>query len=400
MPVITGGITKIIQYAQRRGLRFPYSLKASHRYMIHAATNISMITMPTRLLTGPTRSLLFALALLYSTAAFGQGVIPVALAQQSDANGRPLSGALLYIYQVGTVATPQNSFQDFGLTLVNPWPLPADSTGRIPMFYLANGAVHVRLTDATGVVIFDYPTMQVVGPSTAGGGGGGGGGGGPSIDPTTIAAVGDIKFRITANESVAGWIRVNGRTIGSAASGGTERANPDTQNLFTYLWINCSDAHCPVVGGRGTTAAADFAANRAITLPDWRGRTPVGLDDMGNVGAGRLVPGVIFSGGGDGVTTPGATGGESVHALGVTELAVHNHTATQPAHAHQFTYTHVGDEGGTGVAARVTVVDPTSGTTSVTTQSATPSITVGNTGSGAPHDNMPPFMLGTWFMKL
>ena len=29
---------------------------------------------------------------------------------------------------------------------------PKDATGRLPMFYLANGSVHVRLTDPTGVV--------------------------------------------------------------------------------------------------------------------------------------------------------------------------------------------------------------------------------------------------------
>src|SRR6516165_5628482 len=82
-----------------------------------------------------------------------QGTLNVALQQQfaftgcsSAANvcGTPLIGGLLYFYQVGTVATRQDSFQDTALSVVNPWPLVLDANGRIPMFYLADGSIHVR----------------------------------------------------------------------------------------------------------------------------------------------------------------------------------------------------------------------------------------------------------------
>jgi hypothetical protein len=107
------------------------------------------------------RLLLLALAILCGLASpvKGQGVIPIALQQVVSANGQPLSGALLYIYQTGTVATPQNAFSDPGLTIPLSNPLVADSTVRLPMFYLTNGSVHVRLTDSGGVVIFDYASM-------------------------------------------------------------------------------------------------------------------------------------------------------------------------------------------------------------------------------------------------
>src|SRR6516164_1618118 len=142
--------------------------------------------------------LAFTFALLTQAAA--QGTLPIVLQQQfsfsgcastptTGACGQPLSGGLLYFYQVGTVATRQDSFQDTGLTIPNPWPLQLDANGRVPMFYLASGSVHVRLTDAGGVVQFDYPSMLVIGPS------GGGGGGGAAVDPTTIAMTGDIKYR-------------------------------------------------------------------------------------------------------------------------------------------------------------------------------------------------------------
>ena len=248
--------------------------------------------------------LLVALGLLWPAAASAQGVIPVALAQQSDLNGRPLAGALLYIYQVGTVATPQNSFQDFGLTLPYPWPLRADQLGRIPMFYLANGQVHARLTDASGVVQVrlsepagDRPSLRrpVQGWGWQG-----------SVDPTTVFGPGDFKWRPTS-EALVGWVKANGQSIGTAGCiGCTGRTNTDTQPLYIYLWANCTNAHCPVGTGRGSSAMADFNALKPLTLPDLRGRAPMGLDDMGAAGAGRLLPSNVTSGGGDNQMTPGA----------------------------------------------------------------------------------------------
>lgn len=84
-----------------------------------------------------------------------------------------------------------------------------------------------------------------------------------------------------------GWVRDNGRTIGSATSGATERANADASALFTYLWTNFSNTICAVSGGRGANAAADYATSKTIALPDKRGYVPGGLDDMGNSAAGR-----------------------------------------------------------------------------------------------------------------
>jgi microcystin-dependent protein len=348
------------------------------------------------------RIIIALLTLLYGSAAFAQGVIPVALAQQSDANGRPLSGALLYIYQVGTVATPQNSFQDFGLTLINPWPLPADSTGRIPMFYLANGQVHVRLTDSTGVVIFDIPNMQVVGPSS-----GSGGGGGPGVDPTTIASTGDIKYRMTG-EVLTGWVKVNGQSIGSASCiGCTGRTNADTQNLYTYLWANCTDAHCQVVGGRGATALADFMSNKPITLPDLRGRMLVGLDDMGAMAVGRIANSNITSGGGDLPTTPAATGGEANHTLTVAELANHNHALTDPGHKHTITSFRSAQITNTtaNVAGWLAAPPTTSQSTDVGAGTfggdvGGTGISIAAAGSGTAHNTMAPFALGSWYIRL
>jgi hypothetical protein len=332
---------------------------------------------------------------------FAAGSIPIALQQSVDVNGRPLALCNLYVYQVGTVATPQNIFQDFGLTATLPNPLQCDVSGRLPMFYLADGSVHVRLTDSAGLVVFDYPSMQVLGPSSGGGGGGG------TIDPTTIASTGDVKFRPTS-EVLTGWVKINGLTIGSATSGATGRANSDTQALFVYLWGVCTDAHCPVLTGRGVSGLADFSANKQLTLPDWRATIPVGLDDMGNVAAGRLLASNITSGGGDGVTTPMAGGGEANHTVTQSELPNVNLTtsgsnlivaAGQGSHTHSYTAPSGSNSAPVGGSPTV------SGTTSSTTGASTlPQMTVSGTiplgGSGAAGNNLPPFRLGSWHMKL
>lgn len=79
----------------------------------------------------------------------------------------------------------------------------------------------------------------------------------------------------------SGWLLAHGGTIGNAASGATVRANADTEALFTLIWNSMADAQAPVVGGRGASAAADFAANKRITLPDIRQRFILGLAASG-----------------------------------------------------------------------------------------------------------------------
>lgn len=327
---------------------------------------------------------------------WAQGTLPIVLQQQFSfsgcsttgaACGTPLTGGLLYTYYAGTVATPQPTYQDTGLTILNPFPLTLDANGRVPAFYLANGSVHVRLIDVNGVVQFDYPSMLVIGPS-------GGSSGGGSVDPTTVLSTGDIKFRATA-ETLVGWVRLNGLTVGGALSGATERANADTQNLFTYLWTNCaqptSNAHCPVIGGIGASAAVDFAAGKQITLMDWRGRHAVGLDTMGNTAAGRLLASQVTSGGGDTVTTPNASGGTSTTSILQVNIPNYTLPLTDPGHVH--TYQPV--VGGAALANGSGF-----GNTTENTGVAFTGITVNSGGSGTAMNTIAPFMLGTYFVKL
>lgn len=207
------------------------------------------------------------------------GTIPLSMTQQLDEFGEPLAGGHLYLIEAGTVSTPQNGFQDSALTL--PWPNPIilDASGRLPQFFLADGSIKVRLTDVLGNVKLVADGILVTGASS-------GGGGGSPVDATTVLTTGDVKARYGTGVHT-GFVRANGRTLGSATSGATERANADAQPLFEFLWNG--DANLSVSTGRGVSSVADWSANKTIALPDGRGRGLAGLDDMGNTSAARLL---------------------------------------------------------------------------------------------------------------
>lgn len=118
----------------------------------------------------------------------------------------------------------------------------------------------------------------------------------------------------------SGWLLCSGLTIGNASSSATGRANADTSDLFTLLWNSFADAELPVSGGRGANAAADYAANKTITLPDLRGRVTAGQDDMGGTSANRIttIDGDVM----------GMTGGAETHTLDITQIPAHTHDIT------------------------------------------------------------------------
>lgn len=328
-----------------------------------------------------------AAAAMLAGPAFAAGTLPLAMVQQVDINGKPLANCQVSFFVAGTVASPQNSYSDFGLSQNPNSVLSCDQAGRIPMFWLADGLVHVRLTDASGSPILDT-TMQVLGPSSGGGGGGG------TVDPTTIATTGSLTWRLD-KDPLAGWVRINGLTIGNTTSGGTERANADTQALFVYIWTKFSQPSgnviCPVIGGLGASALADFNANKQITLEDGRARSVIAMDDMGNSALGGFT-GVTFTKGN--ATTAGAVGGANS-----TMLVTLNLPPYTPAGS-------VGTSisGGLGLilgGCCVQVGGSSQGGGTSGTLSASSSFTgTPQGGASTPFPSVPSALLGTLFWKL
>lgn len=127
------------------------------------------------------------------------------------------------------------------------------------------------------------------------------------------------------------------------------------------------DSLYAVLGTRYGGDASNF------NVPDLRGRVPLG------------------PGNGFGI---GEYGGEESHALSTTELPAHSHTVTDPGHTHPpavgTNYYHSG----------IARANPGAGAGSfdfgaatANTGSSTTGITIGNTGSGAAHNNMPPYVV-------
>lgn len=327
---------------------------------------------------------------------FAAGTIPFSLSQQLDNFGKPLAGCQFYTIQAGTTSTPQNAFVDSALTIPLPNPQTCDSAGRLPQMFLADGTIKVRLTDKNGVTIVVADNIQVVGASSGGGGGG-------TVDPTTILATGDMK--VTYGTGVlSGFVRANGRTIGSATSGASERANADAQALFVYLWN--TDANLVVSTGRGVSAAADWSANKQITLPDWRDRAIAGLGDMGNSDAARLTS-TYF--GASSVascvaTTLGCAGGVESQTLVKVNLPPY-----KPAGSNAASSVLIGGTAGLGVINGSTAVavnapgpDSLYNTSVFGTLSAAAQTFTGTDqgGTSTPIAISPPMMLTTIYMKL
>ena len=317
------------------------------------------------------------------------------LSQRVDSNGLPSVGWLLYVYAANT-STPVNSFQDTGLSVLNPWPIQADASGMMREFWLADGSYRARATSADGsLTYFDRPNILALGPSSTTGGPPP-----PGVDPNAIFQTGDTIWS-DASGTRAGWVRDNGRTIGSATSGATERPNADCQPLFEWLWNHFSNTVCPVVGGRGPSSGSDWAASKQITLPDKRGFTVIGADDMGNTAAGRFTGVPIINGA---VTTPGSTVGENTHVTTQAEMPAHTHTATvtDPGHVHTLTNgsnilqfsAGVGPEGiNPGVNAPVVNISVNSATTGVTVANA-------SVGGGTGHNTVANSVIMTVYRKL
>ncbi len=321
----------------------------------------------------------------------------------NEAEKMPYSGARAYFFDFNTT-TPLIVYTDYTLSIPHDHPVVANAAGMFPPIFIPEQTTYrVRITDADDVTIWDVDGISA--PTTV------------TPDPPEgdtpaefLFRTGDIKIAWRTS-SPTGFVRLNGRTIGSGSSSATERANADCEDLFIHLWEE--DANLAVSGGRGATSAGDWAAAKTIALPDWRGRAPVGLDGMGNSAAGRITDAQF----GSDTDALGSAGGSSTHTLVSGELPTITPTftgAALPAHGHPFRSDTGADDttdlsGGFMIGDDGTLANQPAfaGTPSNTLgeqiggQSAgTPAGTISSFGSDDPHNNVQPSILVPFFIKL
>ena len=130
----------------------------------------------------------------------------------------------------------------------------------------------------------------------------------------------------------------------------------------------------------GTTYGSGDGSS-TFNVPDLRGRTIAGQDDMGGSSADRLTN---QTGGVDGDTL-GGTGGSETHTLTEAQLAAHTHGAGS--------YVAQEQRGGSGSGS------PNSTTGQQSTTNLSVSGTSGSTGSGSAHNNVQPTLILNYIIK-
>jgi len=236
--------------------------------------------------------------------------------------GAPLNAGKAYFYLTGTT-TLEDVFEDDGLTTPLANPVVADSAGFFPELVYLDPTKEYRVVIKTSadVTIPKYsadPINTVVGATgvntadivdeavTA-----------AKLGPTAIedklgftpqaafagltsAAINALLNRVGIVEpyigstAPGGALICDGGTIGSASSGGTSRANADTATLFALIWALDATAY-PITTSagagstRGANAAADFAANKRLPLPELRGEFIRGWDNSRGVDTSRVL---------------------------------------------------------------------------------------------------------------
>lgn len=307
-----------------------------------------------------------------------------------DEDQAPMVGAKLRFYNSGT-STPQTVYSDSGLSTPIAQPILADSRGMFTRIFLnpTPGSYRVRLTDAEDAVIFDDDDIAVAQTATyvapdAG-----------STSPSLLFKTGMLQ-PFYGETAPTGWVRANGRTIGSASSGATERANADCQDLFLHLWA--VDSTLSVSSGRGGSAASDWAANKTIALPDARLRGIIGMASMG-ASAATIISSALFDGGENGDIL-GATVGVGSHVLTITELPSHDHggvTGDSGAHSHTYSAQNANFQ---SIAFGANAVSSIDNVTINTGSVGNHNHSVAAQGGGVAHPNVQPSLVSTILLKL
>jgi microcystin-dependent protein len=276
-------------------------------------------------------------------------------------NGTPLAGGQLFTYVTGT-ATPLATYADVNLTTPNTNPIVADSNGRFGSVFLGTsqaykialytaipaGASQTNSTPASPLgseIWSEDPCGPAAGGAVA----------------NFVGIIGEVRFFAgLANQVPQGWYLCYGQAV--------------SRTTYSVAF-----------GVIGTTFGAGDGST-TFNLPDLRGRSMFGLDNMGGTAANNVTAGVSGVPG----TTLGGTGGSQYAQEDTITTSV---TITDPGHQHTSTSSGTANHDSTAFLQGATTwdlarnVSTNFATTNIT---ATAASTSGLTGAS---QNMPPAMM-------
>jgi microcystin-dependent protein len=267
--------------------------------------------------------------------------------------------------------------------------IPSGTTGERPVSNLAVGSEkyvgsirYNTSSDNSGVEIFNTDKTWV--PLGSGGFGSsntGGSVGDFNFDTNTMAVPsGDMNITsIGGNINLEAYNNITIRANNSAIDLSAENVYGGIPIGGIILWSGKQSASSPFP----KVPAGWWLCDGTNNTPDLRGRFVVGYSNSEPFNA------------------IDASGGEKEHTLTVDEMPSHGHSITDPGHVHietmsSYTVNHIGQGaiylthgGGTDVPDAYK-----------TTQSATTGITIDPSGGGQPHNNLPPYYVLAYIMRI
>jgi len=198
-----------------------------------------------------------------------------------------------------------------------------------------------------------------------------------------------------------GWIWPDGGSIGNASSNATNTANVSTLNLFTQIWNQFPNTIAQLYNSsgspisRGSTAAADWAANNAIKILDRRGYVAAGWQLMNSGTSPELLS--LENTQGINGDILGETGGEQSHVDVIAEMPSHTHFAFNnnygsPASVTEMSTTNYpAAENSIGGGGNIDIHGLAS--------QSNVGLTSAN-GGGGPHNNVQPTVIMNYILKL